>query len=68
MPSSSTHRQRIHRERKKHGLRCVVLEIRDLELDELMRRGLLSEDAQDDREAIRTALYGHLDKTLQGTA
>lgn len=68
MNTTSAHRQGLHRERKRRRLKCVTLEIRFTEVTELSRRGPLKEDAQGDREAIRNALYAHLDKTLQGAA
>ena len=66
MSAPSLHRQRLYRERQKRGLRCVTLEIRNRELAELTRRGLLAAGAQDDREAVRQAMYNFLDQALQG--
>jgi hypothetical protein len=57
-------RMRLHRQRLRLGLRCIVVELRETEVDELVRRGLLSEDARNDPVAVRQALYSHLDQTL----
>lgn len=54
----------LHRKRKQRELKCVTLEIRSTEVAELIRRGLLNDAAHADRNALRDALYAHLDKTL----
>jgi len=41
-----------------------MLEIRDEEISALIRRGLLQSAARSNKEAIKTAIYSHLDKTL----
>jgi len=68
MSSPSTHRQRYYRERRRRGLKCVTIEVRDHEIAELTHRGLLAADAQGDRVAIRDALHMFPDSTLQGSA
>jgi hypothetical protein len=62
--SRAAQRMRLHRQRLRLGLRCIVVELRETEVDELVRRGLLSEDARNDPVAVRQALYSHLDQTL----
>ena len=62
--SPSAERMKIFRERQKDGLRCVTLEIRNEEIDVLIGRGLLNDVARNDKEAIKAALYKHLDTTL----
>ena len=57
-------RSRRSRERRRDGLRCVTIEIRDEELDEFVRRSLLSDAARCDVEAIKQAIYSHFDATL----
>jgi hypothetical protein len=46
------------------GLRCIVVELRETEVEELIKRGLLTEDARNDRFALRQALYHYLDQSL----
>ena len=55
---------RRHRERRQFGLRCVTIQVRDGEIKELIRRGLLRVDMRNDVHEIREALYVHLDRTL----
>jgi hypothetical protein len=62
--SPAASRMRLHRQRRRLGLRCIVVELRETEVDELVRRGLLTEDAGNDRFALRKAVYSHLDQTL----
>ena len=62
--SSAAERMRRHRERRQFGLRCVTLQVRDGEIEELIRRGLLKADMRNDVHEIREALYAHLDRTL----
>jgi hypothetical protein len=57
-------RVRRHRERRRDGLRCLTIELRETERDALIRKGLLKADARNDLHAVREALYAHLDNTL----
>jgi hypothetical protein len=65
--SAAAERMRAHRERRRKGLRCVTIELRATEINELIRKGLLSGHASQDESAIRTALHRHLDSTLTPT-
>ena len=62
--SPPAERMRLHRQRRRVGLRCIVVGLRATEIDELIRRGLLSYHARDDPLAMRHVLYGNLDKAL----
>jgi hypothetical protein len=65
LPSSSAAlRMRRHRERRRDGLRCLTIELRETEVTELVRQGFLSEDARNDPQALRNAFYRFLDRTL----
>jgi hypothetical protein len=55
---------RRHRERRRRGMRCLRVELRETEIDELVRRGLLTEDARNDPAAVRNAVHSHFDHTL----
>ena len=55
---------RAHRQRRQAGLRCLTIELRETEVDALIRRGLLKADARNDRLAVMNALYAYLDKSL----
>jgi hypothetical protein len=58
---------RRHRERRRDGLRCLTIELRETEIDALARNGFLRSDARNDPDAIRDALYAHLDRTFDET-
>jgi hypothetical protein len=65
--SATAERMRRHRERRQFRLRCVTLQVRDGEIEELIRRGLLRADMRNNIHEIREALYVHLDQTLRVT-
>jgi hypothetical protein len=66
-PSPAAERMRRHRERRRQGLRCVLVEMQQSELDELIRRGLLNNETRNDTDAIRGAIYKFFDNTLGAT-
>lgn len=57
-------RMRLHRERKRSGLRCLNIELRDSEIAALIKAGLLVEQHRGDPSAIADALYAHFERTL----
>jgi SOS response regulatory protein OraA/RecX len=57
-------RMRRSRKRRRDGMRCVRVELRETEIDALIRSNLLTADARNDLQAIRKALYAHLEDTL----
>ena len=61
---ATANRVRLHRERRRRGLRCLMIEIRDREIDALVRHGLLDGEQRDDTRAIRAAFHRYLDHTL----
>jgi hypothetical protein len=61
---TAAERMRAHRQRRRDGLRCLIIELRDAEIDALIRKGMLKADTRNDPDAIRDALYMHLDHTL----
>ena len=63
-PSAAALRMRRHRERRKDGLRCMTIELRETEVTALVRKGFLKEDARNNRGAVMNAFYGFLDRTL----
>jgi hypothetical protein len=62
--SGAALRMRRHRERRRDGLRCMTIELRETEITALIRKGLLKEDVRSDVRAVKTAFYGFLDRTL----
>jgi hypothetical protein len=66
--SAAAKRMRYHRERRREGLRCVTIELREAEVTELIERGLMEADARNDVRAIRNAVHRHLDESLVARA
>jgi hypothetical protein len=58
-------RMRLHRERRRCGLRYLMIQLRETEVDALIRGGLLEQETRNDRNAVLKALYGHLNRTLR---
>jgi len=57
-------RMRRCRQRRRDGLRCYRLELRDSEIDALVRRGLLLAAEKTNRNAVTKAMYLLFDRTL----
>lgn len=66
--AAAAQRMRLHRERRSKGLRCLMIELRETEIDELIRKGLLRSETRNDPNAVRGALYDFLDRTLDATS
>ena len=66
-PSLAAGRMRLHRQRRRDGLRCLMIELRETEIDALIQRGLLNNETRNDPGAIIDALYAFLDSTLGAT-
>jgi len=64
--SPAAERMRLHRERRRQGLRCLMLEL-VTEIEALVGMGLLQAEMRDDPEAVSVALYEHLNRTLGAT-
>jgi hypothetical protein len=62
--SSAAERMRVHRERKKSGMRCAMIELRETEIDALIRKGFLKSDARNDKTQITDAIYAYFDQEL----
>ena len=62
--SAAALRMRRHRERRRDGMRCMTIELRDVEVSALIRKGFLGNDARNDLRAVMSAFYGFLDRTL----
>jgi hypothetical protein len=66
--SPAAERMRRHRQRRRDGLRCLIIELRETEIDALVQKGILKPEMRNDLEAIIDALYVHLEKTLEQTS
>ena len=62
--TSAAQRMRLHRDRRRRGFRCLMIELRETDVDALIRRGLLEQETRNDRNAVLKALYGHFNRTL----
>jgi hypothetical protein len=63
-PSPAAERMRRYRDRRNKKLRCLTIELRETEIDELIRKELLKAETRNEPSAIIRALYAHLDLTL----
>jgi len=59
--SAAAERMRRYRERRRDGLRCLMVELRETEINALIGKKAI---ARNDQDAIRNALYAHLERTL----
>ena len=55
---SSAARMTRHRKRRRHGTRCVTVDVNKSERDALVVRGYLSEEDRDNGAAIKKAIEG----------
>ena len=62
--TAAAERMRRHRQRPKDGLRCLSIEVRETEVDALVRRGFSQQELKEDSDAIMEGLYAYLDQTL----
>jgi len=62
--SAAAERMRRHRERRREGLRCLTIELRETEIVALARQGFLKTDARNDLRSIEMALYVFLEHAL----
>ena len=65
--SPAAERMRRFRQRQRQGLRCLTIQLRETEIDALVRKGLLNAEMRNDPIAVSTALYAHFDRTLNST-
>ena len=66
-PSTAAARMRRHRQRRRDGFRCLMVELRETEIDVLVAKGLLNSETRHDPRGVREALYAHLEQTLAST-
>jgi hypothetical protein len=63
-PLSPAERMRLSRARRRKGLRFLTVELRETEIDGLIRRGRLALADRDSPAAIRRALYAFFESCL----
>jgi hypothetical protein len=57
-------RMRRHRKRRRDGLRCLTVQLRETEIEALIYRGLLKPEMRNSKNAIINALHAYFDITL----
>ena len=62
--TSAAMRMRLYRDRRRKKLRCLTIELRETEIDTLIRNGYLNREMRNDQIAIRDAVHKFLDQTL----
>jgi hypothetical protein len=62
--SAAAERMRRHRQRRRDGLRCLIIELRETEIAALIRNGLLAAENRHDYGSVQLALYAFLDRAL----
>jgi len=62
--SPAAERMRRHRQRRRDGMRCITIEIRETEIDALIKLGLLKPEMRNNPAEIKDALYALLERTL----
>ena len=62
--SAAAERMRRYRQRRRDGLRCFIIELRETEVDVLIRKGLLSAESRQDYASVQSAFYALLDDAL----
>jgi hypothetical protein len=63
--SAGAVRMARHRSRRRRGVKWIDIELRETEIDALIRRRRLDPDGRGDLAAVRRALYGFLEDTLR---
>ena len=66
-PSGAAKRMRRYRQRRRSGLRCLTVQLRETEIDVLVCRALLEPEMRNNKNAIIRALHDHFDLTLSLT-
>jgi hypothetical protein len=59
--TAAADRMRRHRQRRRDGFRCLMIELRETEIDALIRKGLLQPYNRHDYDSVQLAFYAFLD-------
>jgi hypothetical protein len=59
--TAAAERMRRHRQRRRDGLRCFMIELRETEVDDLISNGLLAAENRQDYASVQSAFYAFLD-------
>ena len=56
-PSAAARRMRLHRARRRRGVRCIQVLVNESDIDALVRKRLLDPGCREDGSAIRDAMH-----------
>jgi hypothetical protein len=62
--TAAAERMRRHRQRRRDGLRCLMIELRETEVNALIKKGLLAAESRHDYDSLQLAFYEFLDRAL----
>ena len=65
--SPAAERMRRHRQRRRNGLRCLVIELRATEIDALVRMQFLKPEARNDAGAIKRGYHDEQHQDARST-
>jgi hypothetical protein len=63
--TAAAERMRRHRQRRRDGLRCLMIELRETEIDALISNGLLAAEDRQDYDSLQSAFYAFLDDAFE---
>jgi hypothetical protein len=63
--TAAAERMRRHRQRRRDGLRCLIIELRETEIDALISDGLLAAEDRQDYDSLQSAFYSFLDGAFE---
>ena len=63
--TAAAERMRRHRKRRRDGLRCMMIELRETEVDALISKGLLAAENCEDYDSLQSAFYAFLDDAFE---
>ena len=63
--TAAAERMRRHRQRRRDGLRCFIIELRETEIDALISNGLLAAEKRQDYDSLQSAFYAFLDDAFE---
>jgi hypothetical protein len=63
--TAAAERMRRHRQRRRDGFRCLMIELRETEIDALITNGLLAAKNREDYDSLQSAFYAFLDDAFE---
>jgi hypothetical protein len=63
--TAAAERMRRYRQRRRDGFRCLMIELRETEIDALITNGLLAAKNREDYDSLQSAFYAFLDDAFE---